>query len=219
MAEKQSALPETSVWPFVVAVLLLIIAPLERWPYVFYTLLRFVVFGVSIYGAIKAHDCRRNRWVWTLSVIAVLFNPFILIHLRRDTWAYIDLLAASVLGSVAFILRRPQTISKAPGMPNTVAQKVPDRAKTDEEKERRKIGAHEFERLKSYCQDIGLKLDKVAGGYAVLAPSSMDPYRDQWIKKELQSSFHVEVTSQSNNPTGWRRLGKVESPEELEDIG
>ena len=204
------------LWPFIVAILLLLLAILPMWPYGFYMLLRVVVCGVSIYGATQAHQRGLIRWVWTLSVMAVLFNPLFPTHLTKEVWALIDLVAAILFVVIAATLRRSQSTfpSPFPGTANSVAQEVLDQAKP-EERERSKFDATEFEQLKGYCQDVGLKLDKVTGGYVILAPSSMDPYRDQWIKKELQSRFRMKVTSQSNDATGWRSLGKVESPEGL----
>ena|SRR2546426_3130826 len=201
------------LWPFVIASLLLLIAVPPIWPYGFYILLRFFICGVSVYGAIQAHERGLNRWVWTLSVMAVLFNPLIRIHLTKDVWALIDLVAAIFFAVAAFTLRLPQpkVPSLSSGIANGVVQKILEQAKP-EDIERCKIDAAEFERLKDYCQDIGLKLDKITGGYVVLAPSGMDPYRDQWIKKDLQNRFHVKVGGQSMGagPMGWRMLGKFE---------
>jgi hypothetical protein len=99
------------LWPFVVAILLIILAIPPGWPYGFYMLLRLVVCGVAIYGAMQANMQRREGWVWTLGGLAVLFNPLIPFHLGKDAWALIDLASAVLLGIAASILRRtPQSL-------------------------------------------------------------------------------------------------------------
>ena len=63
---------------------------LGKHPYGYYTLLRFVVCGVSAYGANFSAQLRRNNWAWIFGIVALLFNPIIPIHLNRDIWAFID---------------------------------------------------------------------------------------------------------------------------------
>lgn len=89
----------------IVAIILLIWA-LGRHPYGYYTLLRFVVCGVSAYGAYFSSEIiMRKGWVWIFGMIAILFNPIIPIHLDRDTWAIIDVVVAGVLGVSLFLLK------------------------------------------------------------------------------------------------------------------
>lgn len=52
----------------------------------------------------------KQRWaVWVFGIAAVLFNPLVPFHIKRDTWRVPYLLAAalSVVGVV--VLRRPTT--------------------------------------------------------------------------------------------------------------
>ena len=78
----------------VVAVLLLLFVALGKQPYDYYTLLRFFLCGVCGYGAFKCHSGNLRVGAWVYGVIAVLYNPFVKIHLSRTTWEPINLLTA-----------------------------------------------------------------------------------------------------------------------------
>jgi hypothetical protein len=89
----------------IIAAILLFWA-LDRHPYGYYTLLRFVVCGVTAYGVYYALELQKNGWAWAFGIIAVLFNPLIPIHLKRDIWAIIDLAVAILLLLSIFLLRK-----------------------------------------------------------------------------------------------------------------
>jgi hypothetical protein len=57
---------------------------LDRHPYGYYTILRFVVCGVAGYGIFISMELDKNVWAWILGITAVLFNPILPIHLNRD---------------------------------------------------------------------------------------------------------------------------------------
>jgi hypothetical protein len=59
--------------------------------YGFYILLRWIVCGVSFYGACIFIGRGRLGWIVTLVIIAFLFNPVIPIHLTRSAWAPINI--------------------------------------------------------------------------------------------------------------------------------
>ena len=82
-------------------------------PYGYYTFLRLVVCGASGYGAILAMGNERGGWAVTLGLVALLFNPLIPVHLDRETWAAVDLLAAVILSVAAFKLRKPDPEHRA----------------------------------------------------------------------------------------------------------
>jgi hypothetical protein len=83
----------------------LVAATLSGLPYVYFQILRWVVFVVCSVTAVEAlrTDGRRSRtrWDWiTASVhaaLAVQFNPLAPIHLQRDTWIVIDIVAGVLL--------------------------------------------------------------------------------------------------------------------------
>ena len=81
-----------------IAAAIMLFLALARLPYGYYTLLRFVVCGTTAYGAYFAPtEQKKPAWAWTFGIIAVLFNPFLPIHLIRGTWAFIDVAVALLL--------------------------------------------------------------------------------------------------------------------------
>lgn len=95
------------LWPFIVAVTFLTLALPSGWPYGFYKLLRWLTCAVAFYGAFHAHKQNRNGLKWSLVGIALLFNPFLPIHLPKAHWRIIDIITAILLGIAALILRKP----------------------------------------------------------------------------------------------------------------
>ncbi len=76
------------------AIILLLISQLD-WAYGFYQLLRVVVTFTAVYHASSLYD--RGNELWSLYAgIAVLFNPFLPVHLDRSNWAIIDLVTAFI---------------------------------------------------------------------------------------------------------------------------
>jgi hypothetical protein len=95
--------------PFTVAritAIILLLWALDRHPYAYYMILRFVVCGVTAYGVYFAAQLKSNYWAWTFGMIAVLFNPFLPIHLDRDTWAIIDVGVIVVLLGSLLLLKK-----------------------------------------------------------------------------------------------------------------
>jgi uncharacterized membrane protein YvlD (DUF360 family) len=91
---KMKSIPQL-VW--VVPACLLLVA-ISRLPYGYYTLTRIVTCGVAVLIAVVSVPERPVVQVWSfpLLAIAVLFNPFVQIHLNRATWFYFDLGAAAI---------------------------------------------------------------------------------------------------------------------------
>ena len=83
--------------PAIIPALLLVAAVFGRWPYGFYTLLRLIVCGCSIYLAVKATSTRTVAWTWIMGAMAVLFNPILPIRMQRSDWQIVDALAAVTL--------------------------------------------------------------------------------------------------------------------------
>ncbi len=85
----------------------LLFGALARHSYDYYTLLRWVVCGVSAFAAVRAADAHQIGWLWAFAIVALLFNPVIPVHLKRDTWAFIDFgVAVFLLASIAFTDRQ-----------------------------------------------------------------------------------------------------------------
>ncbi len=88
-----------------ISAIFLFLALIDGWPYGFFTLLRFVVFFVSVYIAWQAHNQQKEMWVWIFGFLAVLFNPFIVIHLNRELWGFIDVVVGVFMVISIFALK------------------------------------------------------------------------------------------------------------------
>lgn len=75
------------------AAVLLVLA-LADWPYGYYQFLRLVVFVAAVLSAWRLWQKGNSFWAFAFAGLALLFNPFLLVHFRRDEWAWIDALAA-----------------------------------------------------------------------------------------------------------------------------
>jgi len=71
-------------------------------PYGYYQILRWVICGLTGYSAFLAYKNDKDAWTWIFGITAVLFNPIAPIHLPRDTWSFIDLIAAAIIFTSIF---------------------------------------------------------------------------------------------------------------------
>lgn len=76
---------------------ILLLLALGDWPYEYYTLLRVITFATNAWGALKAYRQNLELFLFLFAVVAILFNPFLPIHLSPDTWAFFDVAAAVYL--------------------------------------------------------------------------------------------------------------------------
>jgi hypothetical protein len=91
------------------AAVLLLVA-VGRNAYDFYTIMRWIVCGVSAYGAFVEFERKRTGWAWTFAIMAVAFNPIAPVRLSRETWAPIDVLAAGILVASVVARRKAKEI-------------------------------------------------------------------------------------------------------------
>jgi hypothetical protein len=91
-----------------IIVIVLLFWALDKHPYGYYTFLRFVVCGVTAYGAWFSAEIEKQGWAWCLGIIAVLFNPIIPIYLNKEIWAPIDIGVAIILIVSLFLLRKTE---------------------------------------------------------------------------------------------------------------
>lgn len=83
---------------------------LGRRQYGYYTIVRWVVCGVSAFAAFRASERDKNGWVWVLAIVALFFNPFIPVKLNRETWAFIDVgVAVLLLTSIVAVDRHTKS--------------------------------------------------------------------------------------------------------------
>ncbi|RWK76257.1 DUF6804 family protein [Mesorhizobium sp.] len=80
---------------------LLAVAP---WPYGYYQLLRVVVFFAGIYCGVmvRRSGSENQNLAWALFGAALIFNPFLPIHLPRELWAVLNVGSAALFGFVAY---------------------------------------------------------------------------------------------------------------------
>ena len=75
----------------------MLFAAIARHGYDYYTLLRWIACGVCAYTVYQAVQSNKIMWVWIFAVAAIVLNPIIPVHLKRDTWAFIDVAVALLL--------------------------------------------------------------------------------------------------------------------------
>jgi len=85
----------------------MLLAATGRWPYGYYTLLRFVVCAAAVFVAYEGYVWRSLWACWLFGFIAALFNPLVPVHLRRSTWQPLDILAAAAFLIAVFVLKAP----------------------------------------------------------------------------------------------------------------
>ncbi|MFG0284227.1 MAG: DUF6804 family protein [Phycisphaerales bacterium JB039] len=76
---------------------------LKDMPYGYYTFLRFAV-TVAAIVAIVTLRLGNSVLAWVWLIVGLLFNPVIVIHLARSTWAGIDVAVAGLSGLTALVL-------------------------------------------------------------------------------------------------------------------
>jgi len=89
--------------------ILLLIGALDRHPYGYYQFLRVVTCGVAAYLAFIANLSKKEVWTWILGIIAVIFNPFLPIHLSREIWQVFDLVTAVIFFVSMFFIKHVES--------------------------------------------------------------------------------------------------------------
>lgn len=80
------------------AVLFIAAAPL---PYGFYMLVRIVATIVFSWAAVISVQRKRITLATVFGLVAILFNPFLKVHLDKEVWVIIDVLAGLLLLATA----------------------------------------------------------------------------------------------------------------------
>lgn len=86
----------------------LVAAPLVKFPYGVYVLLRLVVFGSAACMVYFSYQNTRqlNVTILLFSFIALLFNPFFPVYLSREIWMPIDFVVAGIYGLTYYKIRK-----------------------------------------------------------------------------------------------------------------
>lgn len=80
-----------------IAAIAMLLWALGEHSYGYYTLVRWVVFGVAGYLSFSAARRAAAGWAWLFGVTALLFNPLWPVLLGREIWRVVDLVVAAVL--------------------------------------------------------------------------------------------------------------------------
>jgi TonB family protein len=96
--------------PWLIAAAMLVSAAVEKHPYSFYILLRWICCAIFAWSAFIAHEKQRPFWVWGFGALAALYNPIVLVHLNRGTWISVNwfTVGAITVAAIAFLPRRAQ---------------------------------------------------------------------------------------------------------------
>jgi hypothetical protein len=73
--------------------------------YIFHESVKLIACGVALYGVYYTYKLKMKTWKVVFAVIAILFNPFLPVHLSRQAWEVYDLAAAGVLLLSVFLLK------------------------------------------------------------------------------------------------------------------
>jgi uncharacterized membrane protein len=85
--------------------LALILSVLPVWPYLYQTLLRYLVGVTAIFLVIRADELNKSSWVWLWIAVAIVFNPIVPLYLAPQTQAIMSLACGLVFVLSARILR------------------------------------------------------------------------------------------------------------------
>lgn len=83
----------------------LLIWAFSRHRHIFHELVKLIVCGVTVYGVYYTYKLKIKLWKVVFAVIAILFNPFLPVHLSRQAWEVYDLAAAGVLLLSVFLVK------------------------------------------------------------------------------------------------------------------
>ena len=88
----------------IIAIIMLFWALADN-PYGYYQILRWVITGVTGYSAYLAYEQGKNTWTWILAITAILFNPIAPIHLDKETWSVLNIIAAAIIFTSIFKMK------------------------------------------------------------------------------------------------------------------
>lgn len=95
----------------------LLLWALARHPIGYYTALRLVTAGVCLYGAFTAGHDKQAGWAVLFWGMVALFQPLIPLAVTRQSWKYIDVIAAVILTASILFFQRPTFRKTVPARP------------------------------------------------------------------------------------------------------
>jgi hypothetical protein len=64
--------------------------------YNYFVLLKWVVFGTSVWGMIRAADTKSTPAIWIFVASAIIHNPIMKFRFERETWLGVDGITALI---------------------------------------------------------------------------------------------------------------------------
>jgi len=92
-------------------VAIMLIVALSDNPYDYYTILRWIVCGISAYLAYISYESSQKFWMVLFIITGIVFNPIYPIYLNRETWRYIDIGSAIIFVASIFTLKENNNIN------------------------------------------------------------------------------------------------------------
>jgi len=80
-----------------ISIVLLIAAVFPIWNYFFYQILRMLVTFTAGYMTYLYYRENKERWVWVMGVIAIIFNPITPLSLSSGLWIILNIVTTIVL--------------------------------------------------------------------------------------------------------------------------
>jgi hypothetical protein len=77
-----------------IAAIVLLIAVIPIWPYFFYQFLKLAVFGAAAFSVYLYHKEKNTKWMMTMIVIAIIFNPINALYFGHFLWSVVDIIVA-----------------------------------------------------------------------------------------------------------------------------
>lgn len=97
-------------WLKVVAIVMLVLAPLVVLPFAYYQLMSWVVLGAALMTAWQAKRMNMIAIAWLFLLVAVVFNPFASIYLKQSQWHIVDFVTAGIFLLSLFVIREKNQI-------------------------------------------------------------------------------------------------------------
>ena len=82
-------------WLKILVIILLLWALTDN-QYSYYQFIRWAILIIGTYSAYLSYTVNKNEWVWTFSIIAILFNPIIPFYFSKNVWQIIDVIVAMI---------------------------------------------------------------------------------------------------------------------------
>ena len=129
---------------------MLLYAIVERHPYSYYTLLRWICCSIFAYSATTFFQMNRVPWSWVFGVLAALYNPIFPVHLARGTWAMVNWLTIGAMVTAAVVFRRPDDKRPSTTMTISEAEHILDIVSVALQDDSHPFGRHPISSLKGY---------------------------------------------------------------------